>query len=367
MTKVVIPWAKPDFWGAEKQYVNEALTSTWISGGPFVDRLESDFKSLCGSKHALAVSNGTTAIHLAYLGLDIRPGDEIVVPGFGFLAAANVALHMSAIPVFCEVNPATWCMTAEDIGRVLTPRTRAIVLVHTYGNVCEMDAIMALAQERNIPVIEDAAEAFPSRYRGKPAGSIGTIGTYSFQATKTITTGEGGMVLANDDNLVERMTLFRSHGLLRKRHYWHEVPGHNFRLTNMQAALGCAQLEQLDRIVSERRRVYDAYCERLTGMPGLMLQQFLPNVDPVVWAVAVRLDPVVYPQGRDAVLSQMLEFGIELRPGFYAASQLDIYDCSSLPICEALAASIVSAPSFPTLTNADIDCICDRLAQLARS
>jgi perosamine synthetase len=366
MTTTIIPWAKPDFWGKEQQYVNEALTSTWISGGPFVDRLESDFESLCSSKHALAVSNGTTALHLAYLGLNIRPGDEIIVPGFGFLAAANVALHMSAVPVFCEVDPLTWCMRAEDIAQVLTPRTRAIVVVHTYGNVCEMDAIMALAAERNIPVIEDAAEAFPSRYRGRMAGSIGTIGTYSFQATKTITTGEGGMVVTNDDSLVDRMMLFRSHGLQRKRHYWHEVPGHNFRLTNMQAALGCAQLEQLEKIVLERRRVYATYHERLTGVPGVQMQQLTPNVDPLMWAVAIRLDPAVYPQGRDAVLAQMLEQGIELRPGFYASSQLDIYDCPPLPTCEALAASIVSVPSFPTLANADIDRICDRLAQLAR-
>ena len=363
----IIPWARPDFWGHERQYVAEALDSTWISGGPFVDQLEQRFAVLSGGERAFAVSNGTTAIHLAYLALNIQANDEIVVPGFGFLAAANVALQLSARPVFCEVDPLTWCMRAKDIAPVLTHKTRAIVAVHTYGNVCDMEPILALANERGIPVIEDAAEAFPSRYRGQLAGTMATIGTYSFQATKTITTGEGGMVVTRDDALCERMALYRSHGLQRKKHYWHEVPGLNFRLTNMQAALGCAQLEKLDKIVAERRRVYAAYLDRLTGIPGVALQQFRSDVEPVVWAVAVCLDPVAFPQGRDAVLAQMLDAGIELRPGFYSPSQIDYFDCPPLAICDNLATSIVSLPSYPTLTEPEIERVCAQLAKLRRS
>lgn len=341
------------------------MESTWISGGPFVERLEKDFSALAGGAAALAVSNGTTAIHLAYLALGVAPGDEIAVPGFGFLAAANVALHMGARPVFCEVDPHTWCMRAQDIAPVLTAKTKAIVVVHTYGNVCEMGPIMALAKSRGIAVIEDAAEAFPSRYQGRLAGTFGTVGTFSFQATKTITTGEGGLVLASDESLLEQMTLYRSHGLRRKKHYWHELPGLNFRLTNLQAALGCAQLEQLERIVAERRRVYAAYVERLERVRGVELQVFRGDVDPVVWAIAVRLDPSAYPQGRDAVLAQMGDAGIELRPGFYSSSQLPYFSCAPLHTCDALAASIVSLPSFPTLTLAEIDRVCGRLAALS--
>lgn len=362
-----IPWARPVFWGDEQRRVIEALDSTWISGGPFVDQLEQRFSALSGGAHALAVSNGTTAIHLAYLALGIRPDDEIVVPGFGFLAAANVALHMSARPVFCEVDPQTWCMRAEDIAPVLTAKTRAIIVVHTYGNVCDMGPILALANDRGIPVIEDAAEAFPSRYRGQLAGALGTIGTYSFQATKTITTGEGGMVVTRDDALYERMALYRSHGLRRRKHYWHEVPGLNFRLTNMQAALGCAQMEKLSTIVAERHRVYTAYRDRLAGMPGVTLQTFRPDVEAVVWAIAVRLDPAAFPQGRDAVLTQMLEAGIELRPGFYSPGQLEYFDAPPLETCDALAASVVSLPSYPTLTGPEIGRICAQLAKLGRS
>lgn len=363
-----IPWARPVFWGDEHRFVREALDSTWISGGPFVDRLEQGFSALSGGARALAVSNGTTAIQLAYLAFGVGTDDEIVVPGFGFLAAANVALNIAARPVFCEVDPQTWCMRAEDIEPCLTARTRAIVVVHTYGNVCDMGPILALANDRGIPVIEDAAEAFPSRYRGRLAGSLGTVGTYSFQATKTITTGEGGMVIAHDDALYDRMALYRSHGLRRKnQHYWHEVPGLNFRLTNMQAALGCAQMDKLDSIVAERRRVYATYLEHLAGMGGITLQAFQPEVEPVVWAIAVRLDPAAFPQGRDAVLVQMLEAGIELRPGFYSPGQLDYFACPPLAVCDALATSIVSLPSYPTLTEPEIERICTQLARLRRS
>ena len=362
-----IPWAKPDYWGSEHRYVNEALKSTWISSGPFVERIEQDFCKLSQAKHALAVSNGTTAIQLAYLALGIGSGDEVVVPGFGFLAAANVALHMAARPVFCEVDPKTWCMRAEDIEHCLTANTKAIVVVHTFGNVCDMSPILDLANQRCIPVIEDAAEAFPSRYCHHLAGSMGTIGTYSFQATKTITAGEGGMVVTNDDTLRDRMELYRSHGLRRKKHYWHEVPGLNFRLTNIQAALGCAQLEQLDSIVAERHRVYKIYRQRLEKIPGVTLQTFRENVDPVVWAVALKLDPIEFPQGRDAIIEHMLIAGIELRPGFYSPAQIEYFDCAHLPTCDSLASSIVSLPSFPTLTASQIHFICDNLISLGSS
>jgi perosamine synthetase len=361
-----IPWAKPTFWGNEQRYVTDALVSSWISGGPFVERLEHDFASYCGIRHALSVANGTAALHLAYLAVGIRPGDEIVVPGFGFLAAANIALHLSARPVFCAVDPRTWCMRAEDIAPVLSERTRAIVAVHTYGNVCDMDGILELARGRGIPVIEDVAEAFPSRYRGRLAGTMGTIGTFSFHATKTITTGEGGMVITKDSALHERMALYRSHGLARKRHYWHELPGHNFRLTNLQAALGCAQLERLDAIVAERQRVDARYRKHLADAPGVVLQHFDDAVDPVVWAMAVRLDPAHYRQGRDAVMAQLAAAGIETRPGFYAPSEIGFYDCGSLPGCEDISRSVISPPSYPTLSDAEIDRICDELGRLAQ-
>lgn len=360
-----IPWAKPNFWGNEQQYVVEALASTWISGGSFVDRFELDFTQWTGSRCAITTSNGTTALHMAFLGLGVKPGDEVIVPGFGFLAAANVALHVGARPVFAEVDPSTWCVTAQSIEASISARTKAVVPIHTYGNVCAMDEIVALANERGIWVIEDAAEALASRYKGRLAGTMGTLGTYSFQATKTISTGEGGMVVTRDVELDKRMRLYRNHGMLKTR-YWHEVAGHNFRLTNLQAALGCAQFEKLDRIIAERRRVHNQYTKRLSVISGLALQHFPSEVDPVLWAIAVRLDPSAYPSGRDKVMEMLAAEGIETRPGFYPPSAMDLYSCPKLPVCEQLSRQILSLPTYPTLSEKEIDFICSKLSKLMR-
>lgn len=361
-----IPWARPEFWGKEQEYVLDALQSTWISGGEYVDRLEQQFATRFGVSHALTAANGTASLHMAYLALGIQPGDELVLPGFAFLAAANVALHMQAKPIFAEVDSDTWCVTAEQIEKCITPRTRAIVPVHTYGNVCEMDDINAVAEHAGIPVIEDAAEALASRYKGKPAGTMSAIGSFSFQATKTITTGEGGMVVTNRPALHDRMALYRSHGMRRKRHYWHEMPGYNFRLTNLQAALGCAQFEELDSIIAARAGLQERYLQALQKLTGVVPQSYSSNVEPVLWAMAVKIDEKAYPQGRDAVIQQMAEAGIETRPGFYPPSAMSFYACPPLPLCEALSRSVLSLPSYPTLSDAQIHYICDQLRLLRR-
>ena len=361
-----IPWAQPDFWGLEEKYLLEALHSTWISGGGFVDRLECDVATFVGSPFAISTSNCTTAIHLVYLGLGLQPGDEVIVPGFCYLAAANIALQMGIRPVFAEVDPDTFCVTAGAIETVMTPRTKLIVAVHTYGNVCEMDEIMSLAQSKGVLVLEDAAESFASKYKGRQSGAIAQLGTFSFQATKTITTGEGGMVVTRDEALARKLMLYRSHGVLGRR-YWHELPGHNFRLTNLQAALGCAQLERLDLITKGRQRVHRAYTAALKDVGGMRLQVFHNDVDPVLWALALELDPAAYPQGRDNVIEQLAVEGIETRNGFYAASQLPIYpDCARLPFCERLANNVISLPTFPSLDDRQIDYVSSKLIALRK-
>jgi perosamine synthetase len=361
--KLPIPWTQPDYWGAEREYVLEALESTWISGGPFVDRFEARFAAVTGARHALTASNGTSALHMAFLALGIGPGDEVIVPGFAFQAAANVALHVGARPVFVEIDRETWCLTAEAVARSLTPRTKAIVPVHTYGNVCDMDAILALAGQAGIAVVEDAAEAFCSRFKGKHAGTMGTVGTFSFHPTKTMTTGEGGMVTTADEALRDRMALYRSHGMPRTR-YRHVVVGHNFRLTNLQAALGCAQLENIDVILRERKRVHARYDAGLADIAGVRPQRFPGDVEPVLWAIALMLDARAFPQGRDAVMGQLQEAQIETRPGFYAASVQPLYSCPRLPICEEVGAQVISLPTFASMTDDQIDFVCQTLRAL---
>ena len=359
-----VPWARPDFWGAEEKYVIQALHSTWISGGEFVDRLERHVADMTGARFAISASNGTAAIHMAYLGLGLQPDDEIIVPGFCFLAAANIALHVGARPVFADVDPRTWCLLASDVERVVTPKTRLIVAVHTYGNVCAMDDIMAVAERHGITVLEDAAESFASKYRGRYSGAIAPIGTYSFQATKTITTGEGGMVVTNDAAIANRMSLYRSHGMAKRR-YWHELPGHNFRLTNLQAALGCAQFEKLPSIIAERKRVHRTYAEHLGGIDGVTLQLYGDDVEAVPWAIAVEIDAPAFPQGRDRVIAQLAEAGIETRNGFVAPRVLGLYDgAEPLDVSERLSATVISLPTYPSLDDATIERICAELAAL---
>lgn len=361
-----IPWAEPTLWGREEEYALDALRSTWISGGPYVDRLERDFGTFTAAPHVLAVANGTAALHLAYLGAGIGAGDEVIVPGFAFMAAANMARMVGATPVFADVDADTWCMTARDVAPLITERTRAIVPVHTYGNVCDLDPLLQLGRDRDVLVIEDAAESIGSTYRGRMSGTLAPMGVYSFHATKTITTGEGGAVTTADDALAATMRLYRSHGMARTR-YMHEVAGHNFRLTNLQAAIGCAQLEQVERIIAKRAEVYAAYKARLDGKPGVAMQRVDPAVSPVMWAVGARLDPQHYPQGRDAVMDGMAALGIETRPGFYPASAMPhLYGPQQLPVSEAIAASIIVLPSSPSLDVAQIDRICDALASLQR-
>lgn len=362
----MIAWAEPTLWGREEEYVVDALRSTWISGGSYVDRLEVDFARYVDARHLLTVANGTAALHLAYLGVGIGVADEVIVPGFAFMAAANMACMVGATPVFADVDPATWCITADTVSPLITSRTKAIVAVHTYGNVCSLESLLALAEERGVTVIEDAAESIGSKYRGRMSGTIAPVGTYSFHATKTITTGEGGAVATRDATVASRMRLYRSHGMSRTR-YLHEVTGHNFRLTNLQAAVGCAQLEQIDRIVAKRADVWSMYRSRLQALQGVTMQVVEAEVDPVMWAVGVRLDSMKYPQGRDAVIDQMAALGIETRPGFYPASAMPhLYGPQSLPNSEMLSASIIVLPSSPSLNAKHINRICDALASLGR-
>jgi perosamine synthetase len=361
-----IPWAQPQLWGNEEKYVVEALRSTWISGGPFVDRFESNLADYLSCKHAVAVANGTAALHLAFLTLGLKIGDEVVIPAFGFMAAANIAVQLGLRPVFCDVDAETWCVRADHLAAAVTPKTKAFVVIHTYGNVGDMDTIMALSLASGIPVIEDAAEALGSRYGNGMAGSFGAINTFSFHATKTITTGEGGLVTTDDDRMADLLRLYRSHGLRRERHYWHEVPGHNFRLTNIQAALGCAQFENLSMILDHRARVFAAYERCLSQMRGVKLQCWTSGSAPIAWAVALTLAPEFFPQGRDAIMAAMASEGIETRPGFQPPSEMKYFEATHTPVSDSLGRSVLSLPTFPGLSEAVVTRICDTLAKLGR-
>jgi len=355
----MIPWAQPYYWGNEQKYVEEAVVSTWISGGRFVDLLEQDFSKACGSQFCLSVANGTAALHLALLAAEVAPGDEVIVPGFGFLAAANISMHLGAKPVFAEVNPDTWCLDAESVESLVTDRTKAIVPVHTYGNACDMTAIMEIAGRHGITVIEDAAESLGTTWQRKWTGTIGHVGCFSFQATKTITCGEGGMVVTNDPKMKNTMALFRSHGMKRPKYYRHFLHGHNFRLTNMQAAMACAQFEKRDVIFSERYEIHRRYV-KILSKEDMRLQTFLPETNPVPWSFPCLLGDSF--GERDDVIRKMSDSGVETRPGFYPPSVQPMYSVErSIPTCERVASRMISLPASPPSKDLDVEAICDAL------
>jgi perosamine synthetase len=364
----MIPWARPNYHGYEKKYVNQVLKSTWLGDGIFIKNFEKIFSKYINSKSAISVSNGTIAIHLVYLAMGLKKGDEVIVPGFGYLAAANVALQMGIKPVFADVDLETFCVTAKNIEKKITNKTKLIVVIHTYGNVCELDPIIKIAKSKKITVLEDSAESLGSKYKGKQSGGVADIGTYSFHATKTITTGEGGMIVTNKNKeFTERLRAFRDHGVKVTR-YFHHLPGHNFRLTNIQAAIGYAQMENFSKIDTERRRDYRYYIKLFKNIDGIRPQIFSSQIDPVVWTFAIVLDPEVFIH-RDKIIKKMKDQGIETRNGFYSPCRLPIYKkykTSHLKNSNKLSKNIICLPFFTNLKEKEMDYIVKTLLRFKR-
>lgn len=360
----MIPWGKPCLGKKEREYLFKALDSTWISGGEFIDRFESDLARLIGTKYAVTTSSGTAALHLALLALGIGPGDEVIVPAFTFVAPANMAIETGAKPVYVDIDPRTWCINVKEVEKSITDRTKAVIAVHVYGNVCEMEALTGIVRERQIYLIEDVAEAAFSKYGGNFAGSFGHLGCFSFQATKTITMGEGGAVVTNDKKLNKLMRIMRSHGMRENKRYWHDLVGYNYRLTNLQAALGCAQLENLDNIIAEKARIYRRYSGNLSGLPGIEFQHIPKEVESVIWAVAIKIDPRCFKGDRDFLITELIKKNIETRPGFYPFSIMPLYKAEPLPIAESIGRTVISLPSYISILDEDIDYVCNQLKGL---
>jgi perosamine synthetase len=351
-----LPVAEPFLGDEELRYVSECVLTGWVSSaGAFVGRFEELFAERCGVAHAVAVSNGTAALHVALVALGIGPGDEVVVPTLTFIATANAVAYTGATPVFADSEPLTWNVDPEAVAAAITPRTRAIVPVHLYGHPADMDGILEVAAEHRLAVVEDAAEAHGALYRGRPVGSLGDLGTFSFYGNKIVTTGEGGMVVTNDAALAERIRVLRDHGMEPGRRYWHPVLGFNYRLTNVQAAIGVAQLEKLDEILAAKRRVASRYADGLRGVPGLTLPPEEPWARNVHWLYSILVEPE-FGVDRDAVMDALDAAGIESRPFFTPLHEQPLYATGErLPVAERIAERGVSLPSAVTLSTSEID------------
>ena len=348
-----IPVYQPDLSGNEKKYVNECLDSTWISSkGEFLQKFERRFAEATGVKRATAVSNGTVAIHLALLALGVGPGDEVIVPTLTYVASVNPILYVGAKPVFVDSVPGTWQMDPADVEKKITPRTRAIIAVHLYGHPCDMEPIMRIVREHRLLLLDDCAEAMGSRYHGQHVGSFGHMAAYSFFGNKTVTTGEGGMVVTNDETLFGRALHFKGQGLARDREYWHDVVGYNYRMTNICAAIGLAQLERLDAILERKREVARRYREALQGLP-VALHPESPGVFHSYWMCSILVDN---PEDRDPLREALLDAGIETRPVFYPVHTMPMYagHFESHPVAEDIARRGINLPSWPGLAPEQI-------------
>ncbi|HZF08583.1 MAG TPA: DegT/DnrJ/EryC1/StrS aminotransferase family protein [Thermoanaerobaculia bacterium] len=350
-----IPVAAPALSGNEKRYVNECLDTTWISSiGSFISRFEEQFAASAGVGYAVSCNNGTSALHLALLGLGVGPGDEVLVPSLTYIATANAVRYCGALPVFVDSDRETWNLTAEDLRAKLTPRTRAVIAVHLYGRPAPMREILIVAREAGIKVIEDAAEAVGATYQGRPVGSLADVAAFSFFGNKIITCGEGGMITTDDEALGRKIRQLKGQGQDFERRYFFPVVGYNYRMTNIQAALGLAQLEQIDAYLAQRDEIAAWYRSELAGVPGLHLPAPDREERSVCWLWSVVLTHHAGDR-RDAVMAHLKEAGIETRPFFYPCHIMPPYAATGrearCPEAEWLSERGLSLPTWIGMTR----------------
>jgi perosamine synthetase len=364
-----LPVTSPSLAGNELKYVVDCIERVWISSqGDYIDKFQDAFAAYHEEGAVLCTSSGTTALHLALVALGIGAGDEVIVPDISFGASANVVVHAGATPVFVDIDPQTWTLDAQALKSVMTPRTKAIMPVHLYGHPCDMDPIISFAREHGLKIIEDCAEALGAEYKGRKVGLLGDIGCFSFFANKVITTGEGGMVLTKDADLMERMVLYRDHGMSKQRRYWHLVPGYNYRMTNLQAALGLAQMERIEHFLSQRESLVVEYDRGLHDIPGLRTPPKAPWARNIHWLYSIEIDPGLFGMSRDELARRLLEKGIETRPVFpplhlqpaYVGSDLDF------PVARRFSERGLSLPTGNALTLQDAQRVCNSLRDVIK-
>jgi perosamine synthetase len=367
-----IPVNEPLLDGNEKKYLVECIDTGWISSeGPFVKRLEEGVAQRVGRKYGVAVSNGSNALDIAVTALELKTGDEVILPTFTIISCAAAIVRAGATPVVVDADPVTWNMDVRDVAEKITSRTRAIMVVHIYGLPVDMDPIMALAEKYQLRVIEDAAEVIGQTYKNRPCGSFGDISTLSFYPNKHITTGEGGMVLTNDRDLAERCHSLRNLCFQKKR-FVHEELGWNFRMSNLQAALGVAQLERLDDSIARKRFVGRAYSRALEGISQIQLPlQSMPYAENIYWVYGIVLKDEV-PFDAETAMVRLRDLGVGTRPFFWPIHEqpvfrrMRLFEQLKCPVAERLARRGFYLPSGLALTEMQIQRTADSVRQVLR-
>ena len=318
----MIPVCEPDLLGNEKTYVVDAIQSGWISGlGSYVDKFEKSFAEFCNVDHAISCTSGTSALHLALAALSIGSGDEVILPAHTMIATCNSVLYCNAKPVLIDSELETWNMDVTKIEEKITSDTKAIIVVHTYGHPIDMDPVLDIAKDYDLYVIEDAAEAHGAHYKGKKVGSIGDVGCFSFYANKIVTTGEGGMVTTFDSRLAEKIRTLRDHAFSKEKHFWHRYIGFNYRMANLQAAVGCAQMERIEAFIEKKRTNARLYNKLLEGS-YLILPPEQDWAYNVFWMYGLIVPPTV---SRDLTMDGLKKKGIETRTFFIPMHQQPVY------------------------------------------
>jgi perosamine synthetase len=358
-----IPVANSDLTGNEEKYVVDAIRSSWVSStGKYLDRFESEFAELCGTRTSVGVCNGTVALHLALLVLNVRAGDEVIVPSLTYIATANAVRYVNAEPVFVDVDPTTWCIDPGKIEAAITEKTKAIIAVHLYGHPADMDQINAIAAKHNLRVVEDAAEAPLATYKGKVVGGLSDVATFSFYGNKLFTSGEGGALTVNDPDLEKQL---RGQGMDPNRRYWFPVTGYNYRLTNVCAAMLCAQLERRDDILHRRLEIYDLYTSSLSKLQGIGLQPKASWAEISPWLYCITVDKEQFGCDRDTLMRSLLEQGIDTRPFFIPLHTMPPFSQQSearedlLQNTSSLGASGINLPTYTLIKNEAILEVCD--------
>jgi perosamine synthetase len=368
MTTPLIPVSEPVITGNELAYVSECITSGWISSlGSFVQRFEQVFAERYGMPYALTVCNGTAALHLGLMAAGIGSGDEVIVPAMTFVATANAVAYTGAKPVFVDADPVYWNMDHSLLESAITPKTRAIMPVHLFGQVADMDLIRGFARKHQLIIIEDTAEAQEGKWGNQYAGSFGDLSTFSFYGNKLISTGEGGMLLLRDRDQYQRAKLLRDHAMDPLRRYYHPEIGYNYRMTNIQAALGVAQMEYVDATIARKTQIAQWYLKELKGVSGIQLPQELPGSRHAHWLFSIVIESSLSIE-RDELIMKLRKHGVDSRPFFHPMPDLPAYADQGknreFPVARWLGSRGLSLPSSPLLTQEQVRFICSTLCNI---
>jgi perosamine synthetase len=369
-----IPSAGPSITNKEVELVTEAVRYGWYEDrNMHIDRFIEEFSSYTGMKYCLPTAHCTDAIHLALLALNIGPGDEVIVPDITWAASAAPIHYMGATPVFADMDRKDWCLDPESFEKSITPKTKAVIVVDVYGNMPQMDKIQKISREHGIPIIEDAAEAMGAEYRNKKAGTFGEIAVFSFNATKLMIAGQGGMLVTNKKRIYEKAKKLWHHGMVEysKKAYWSEEIGFNYQWTNMQAALALAQMRRLNELLEQKRRAYNWYCEGLKDIDGIQLNYEAKNTRSTFWIATAVIDKK-YGLRKEAIASKLKPYGIDSRPFFYPISSMPAYAqyCRGKnmkninPVSYEISPYGICLPSAANITESDVDYVCDCLKKI---